>query len=66
MRVFDNWYALSPKRNTCKELKLPPVSSQLYLSCIFIVEKRELYSVRRSKGLVLPEVFNVRVFNMWY
>ena len=56
MMVFTTWYAPSAKRNNGKKLELPPLSSQLCLSCIFIVEKRELYSVRRNKGLLLPVV----------
>ena len=47
LRVFNTWYAPSPKRNACKELELPLLSSQLYLSLslslTFIVEKRELF-----------------------
>ena len=40
------------KRHTCMELELPPLSSQLHISFIFIVEKR-FYSVRKTWGLVL-------------
>ena len=64
------------KRNTCKELELPLLSSQLYISCILMVEKRERYSVRRNKGLVLLVVlpdslqyergYYSEVFNIWY
>ena len=35
------------QKNTCMELELPPLSSQLHICFIFIVEKR-FYSVRKT------------------
>ena len=42
------------QKGTCKELELPLLSSQLYLFCRFVAEKRDFHSTRRSRGLVLP------------
>ena len=53
MIIFSIWYAPSAKQNTGKELELPPLLSQLHLSCILIVEKIGL-SFHRNKNLVLP------------